>query len=548
MRLMRRLHAALCASVLLALLAALPAATVASGSPSHAEIAGSGSSWAAVAVKQWIADVSSKYSYRVTFTPGGSGQGRKDFAVSATDFGVSDIPYQGRDPLTGEIDASSRPYVYLPIVAGGTAFPYNLSVAGHQIRNLRLKGATVAKIFTNQIKYWDDAQIKSDNNNKLSLPHIPIIPVVHSEASGSTAQFTAYLKTVYPSIWAPFNHGNNISVEVFPRQGAAVAQNGSDGVMNFITSRAGNGTIGFDEYSYALQAGFPVAKLENAAGYYTLPTQYNDAVALTRAQIQTQNPSAADYLTQKLDQVYVNPDKRTYALSSYSYAIIPTGNDSVETKTKTTAQRQTLVDFLFYSICPGQAEVGPLGYSPLPLYLVQDGFGQIGKLKAADPNVDLTSRDVRSCNNPTFDPASKNLNNNRLAQIAPFPPACDQDGAGPCSPASAVINANPTDGKAPSGTSTGANAGQQGGAGPGAATSGGTHVDPNTGQIVSNSGSGAAVASGDVVGVPNELAGSPSTQGFNTVLYILTITALLIVMAAPVLLSRYWANRRGGEQ
>ena len=50
--------------------------------------------------------------------------------------------------------------------------------------------------------------------------------------------------------------------------------------MNFLTSKAANGAIGYDEYSYALGKNYPVAKVENTAGYYTLPTQYNVAVAL----------------------------------------------------------------------------------------------------------------------------------------------------------------------------------------------------------------------------------------------------------------------------
>jgi phosphate transport system substrate-binding protein len=51
----------------------------------------------------------------------------------------------------------------------------------------------------------------------------------------------------------------------------------------------------------------------------------------------------------------------------------------------TTAKRQTLADFLYYSICQGQKEMGPIGYSPLPINLVQAGFEQIAKLKTADP-------------------------------------------------------------------------------------------------------------------------------------------------------------------
>ena len=538
--------------------AALPAA--ASG-PSHTQITGTGSSWSANAVNQWISDVNSQ-GLQVVFTSTGSAQGRKDFAYKTTDFGVSDIAYQGTDPITHQNDTSNgRKFVYLPIVAGGTSFPYNLSFAGHRIRNLRLSGPTLAKIFTNKIKYWDDPAVKADNNNKLLLPHIPVIPVVHSEGSGSTYQFTAYLAKTQSALWTAFS-GNGLATEYFPRAGTQQAQNGSDGVMNFITSSAGNGSIGFDEYSYAKLANFPVAKVLNANGYYTAPTQYNVAVALQKAVIQDTNPSAQDYLTQDLKYVYTDSDPRTYPLSSYSYMIIPTS--ATDSKTSKTAQRQTLADFLNYSICQGQGEVGPIGYSPLPINLVQDGFGQIAKLKAADHGVDLANANVANCHNPTF--IAGQPKKNYLAQIAPKPPACDKTGAGPCAADVGIITANPVSGKAPASSGSGSTGGTRksarstsgGGttAGSNTAASGsgataapaGTSVDPNTGQIVSTT-TGQDTTTGannesDLVGNPTTLAAAPSNSGFDTTLYVLVSALLLALLVGPVALSRYLAARR----
>ena len=268
------------------LIAGLLALLVAGSGPagaadSHALIQGSGSSWSSNAVNQWIADVQSS-GLQVVFSATGSAQGRKDFGYKTTDFAVSDIGYLGHDPVTGETDTSNgRAFAYLPIVAGGTAFPYQVKVGGQPVKNLRLSGLTLAKIFTNQITNWDDPAVTADNNGR-RLPSLPIIPVVHSEGSGSSAQFTKFLDTVYPSVWRPFL-GQAGSTEYFPRKGQAIAQNGSDGVMNFVSSSAANGAIGYDEYSYALGKQWPVAKIENTDGYFTLPTQYNVAVALTQA-------------------------------------------------------------------------------------------------------------------------------------------------------------------------------------------------------------------------------------------------------------------------
>ncbi|HKT04110.1 MAG TPA: substrate-binding domain-containing protein, partial [Rugosimonospora sp.] len=421
----RRLVAALFAVVFAA---ALNAAGTPAYAASHARIEGSGSSWSANAVNQWIADVDSQ-GLQVVFTSSGSAQGRKDFALRTEDYGVTDIPYLGTDSRTGETDTpQGRPFAYLPIVAGGTAFPYQIRVAGKMVTNLRLSGQTLAKIFANQITNWSDPQITTDNNGR-RLPSLPIIPVVHSEGSGSTAQFTQYLDTQYAGIWRPYC-GCTGRTEYYPRTGHQIAQNGSDGVMNFISSGAGNGAIGYDEYSYALNKGYPAVKVENSAGYFTLPTQYNVAVALTLADIDLADVNdPTRYLTQQLDRVYTNPDKRTYPLSSYSYMILPIGTSTQDSRI-TTAKRQTLVDFLYYSICPGQREMGPLGYSPLPLILVQRGFDQVQKLKTADPGVDIQRRDTTTCNNPTF--VAGHPEQNYLAQIAPLPAACDQSGQGPC--------------------------------------------------------------------------------------------------------------------
>jgi ABC-type phosphate transport system substrate-binding protein len=413
---------------------------------SHALIQGSGSSWAANAVNQWVADVASQ-GIQVVYTPDGDAQGRQDFANKTSDFSVTSIGYQGVDPVTGVSDTSQgRDYAYLPIAAGGTAFPYQIILNGKQVRNLRLSGETLAKIFTNQITNWDDPEITKDNNG-VALPSLPITPVVQSEGSGATAQLTRYFATEYPTIWNAFAPGQGMT-EYFPRAGNQIAQNGSNAAMNYVASSQANGSIGYVEYSFALSVNYPVVKMLNTAGYYTLPTQYNVAVALEKAVI-NMDPTSPDYLLQNLDNVYVDPDPRTYPLSSYVYMIEPTGAYPTPETNITTAKRQSIADFEYYAICQGQREIGPIGYSPLPVNLVEAGFGQIDKLKAADPNIDLTQRNILTCGNPTF--VEGHPDANYLAQIAPMPQSCDKLGAGPCTTGQVVTTTTTT---APTTTTT----------------------------------------------------------------------------------------------
>ena len=168
----------------------------------YAQIEGTGSTWSELIVQQWIADVDAN-GMKVVYTGGGSTKGRKDFSQDSTDVAISEIPYQGTDER-GQADTSNgRQYAYLPIVAGGTAFTYQLKIGNDLVRNLRLSGETLAKIFTNQITNWNDPAITKDNNGR-TFPSLPIIPVVRSDGSGTTAQFTTWMDKQYPNIWRPY--------------------------------------------------------------------------------------------------------------------------------------------------------------------------------------------------------------------------------------------------------------------------------------------------------------------------------------------------------
>ncbi len=529
----------------------------ASARAAYAQIEGSGSTWSEVIVQQWISDVDA-LGMKVTYNGGGSSQGRKNFAQNVTDFGISEIPYPGVDEFGNADNSNGRGYAYLPIVAGGTAFTYQLKIGNELVRNLRLSGETLTKIFTGQITDWSDPAIAADNNGR-AFPKLAITPVVRSDGSGTTAQLTTWMDSEYPSIWRPY-FGRSGYTSYYPRKGRMLAQSGSDQVMNTISGFAGNGTIGYVEYAYPLNKDYPVVKVLNEGGYYVEPTQYNVAVALTKARI-NEDRSSPMYLTQILDGVYNATDPRAYPLSSYSYMIIPTGADD---QRMTTAKRQTLGDFMYYSLCEGQAKAGPYGYSPLPLNLVQAGFTQLARLKAADPAVDITNRDATKCNNPTF--VAGNLKENKLAQIAPKPAACDKEGEGPCGTSTGTGEpstdegqpddpaAGNGDGKGEKGGDGASRTGDGGGGGGGGGGDGAeTTVDPITGETVSSDGT-AVSATGTSTGAttdpiyatPTEL--SASRPGDDRAFGALAALELLALILVPGLLIARGVRRGGAAR
>ena len=315
------------------------------------------------------------------------------YIQGTVDFANTEIPFQNPPEPGQQAEMPSRPYAYLPIVAGGTSFMYNLTVggvAGH--RPPRSRARTLSKIFTGQITRWNDPAITKDYGK--TLPNIPIIPVVRSDGAGASAQFTLYMQNQAPSIYCPFirsklHLGGSAcpSVSFYPAFGSSKAQNGSNGVANYVSASYGAGAIGYVEYAYAKRINFPVVSLLNKGGYFSQPTAGNVAVALTKAGI---NPN----LTQNLKDVYNNPDPRAYPMSSYSYMVVPTSTAAPFN----TDKGKTLSTFVNYFLCTGQQKADILGYSPLPKNLVEAGFKQVKRIPGA-----VASPSISKCNNPALE-------------------------------------------------------------------------------------------------------------------------------------------------
>jgi phosphate transport system substrate-binding protein len=80
------------------------------------------------------------------------------------------------------------------VVFGPLAITYNL----YNVDFLVLDAPTLAKIFSGSIRRWDDPAISALN---ASRPPEPIHVVYHSEASGTTDNFQAYLQAASGGAW-----------------------------------------------------------------------------------------------------------------------------------------------------------------------------------------------------------------------------------------------------------------------------------------------------------------------------------------------------------
>ncbi len=526
---------------LVAVLVLLVLSGLGGGPSAHAEvykgITGSGSTWRQNAIQQWVTNVR-QYGMSVNYSGGGSSTGRQQFTNGTVDFAVSEIPFGVQDGASVE-PLPGRKFAYMPIVAGGTSFMYNLVVGGRRVTSLRLSGDTLANIFAGLVTSWDDPAIKADNPS-LALPAKRIVPVVRADGSGTTAQFTAWMLAqqgaIYRQLCAKAGRNPCTQTSNYPALPGFVAKADSAGVAGFVRQSQNEGSITYVEYSYAKNAGFPVAKVLNAAGYYVLPTAQNVAVGLLGATINTDQANPATYLTQRLEGVYRNPDARAYPLSSYSYMILPTAVEGTFTADK----GKTLGAFGYYFLCTGQQNVDALGYSPLPKNLVEAGFDQVRKI----PGVNPQDIDVAKCNNPTFSASGDNL----VARNAPQPPACDKKGASAqCDAAGSPAPAAPTAGARPGATG---GVGGGGSAPPGPSGAGGAGAAPTAG---SDNPAAPGVAGDPGAGDPADPGGAalggalaaapilvPQEQGWRPryTLMALTGLTLLALIVAPALLLR----------
>jgi len=386
-----------------------------------------GSSFAAVAIQEWVGQTATLYGLNINWQVQSSVVGLNDFAANQVDFAASDIPYSSDQAQS----TPTVPYQYMPDVAGGLSFMYNLDGNdGQRINSLILDAEVVDKIFLGEITTWNDPSIAAINPNlQGDLPNTKIVPVYRTDASGENYLLSDYLlhrdgtnftdaQNAFhaqgilgagsPSAtWPTPTPGYSYSASTYPgwTAGNPVGQNGSDNAANYVSSLSSQGSITYVETAYAKEHGMPVASLVNQSGAAVQPTSLNVATALEAAIL---HPD----LTQDLTNVYTNSEANAYPLSAYSYLVTPCSPSLAVAQHTTCAANmrgtstfpvqkgQALGQFVGFMGCAGQEQMATLGYSPLPPNLVQEDFDAIGRLNGGVEPPPITAS---SCRNPYVD-------------------------------------------------------------------------------------------------------------------------------------------------
>ncbi|MEV6159014.1 phosphate ABC transporter substrate-binding protein PstS [Nonomuraea sp. NPDC052129] len=313
--------------------------------PITASISGSGSSAQKGAMDAWRVDFQGLHpDLRVDYNANGSGAGIRDFITGVTAFAGSDVAMHPAEQQLADRRCRSRA-VHLPMVVGPIALAYNLPSAPE----LKLSPTTLTGIFSGRITRWDAAQIAADNRGA-NLPRTGIRLFHRSDDSGTTYNFTAYLKEAGRWPYEP--------ARKFPVTGQGVT--GSAGITEAI--RRTEGSIGYVEYAYASDAALPTAKIRNAAGQFVALSPQSATKALEGARITGHNGD----LIVKFGYLTKNKDAYPIILVTYEIACSQHSDPLVRT-------------FLTYTASDaGQSYLSLYGYAPLPHDLLAKVRAQLG--------------------------------------------------------------------------------------------------------------------------------------------------------------------------
>jgi ABC-type phosphate transport system substrate-binding protein len=489
------------------------------------EVSGGGSTFAQPEYQQWTATESNApANLNVQYSDPGSSAGRDDYATGTYQYGASDIIYYSVDGDNATEAATQHPYTYVTVSAGGLAFMYNIVVGGQQWTGLNLTQQDVCQIFDGQLNNW--SQLASTQGDSiLAAVNEPITAFHRSDSAGESYVLSQYCIAVDPGDWGSFvgyvggndlNEGSggwpgdsdmsvNKPIENWPPilEGnvSSPGASGASVMASDISSpNSGQYSIGYMATAYAVQAGLPVASVQNAnPGDFVQPNATSVNAALAYAQPNSEGT---------FDLQFTGPNPAAYFPSTYSYAIAPTSTNAPASA----AVDATLSSFLCYAIGQGQGNVGLLKYAPLSAEVTALSVSAIEQIPGAPPNA--------QCG--TGGPAPVIAVPQGVAPVTIPPPSGSAGGSGSGgggTPGSTgptgSSSGTPASGAAPgadAGSPTGTAAG--GGAGSGAAGGGsGAAAGAATTTTLAGATTKGGSASSTAAGSPTDTAAGGSTAG-----------------------------------
>lgn len=285
----------------------------------------------------------------------GSGSGQREFLQGRTAFAGTDSPLSAAQRTQSEkVCAAGGRAVHLPVLGGPIAIGFRLP----GVRQLTLDAVTLAKIFRGQITRWNDPAIAKLNPD-VDLPSMRIQAFHRSDASGTTDNFTSYLRAAAQDAW-PYPHGQRWPV------GGGRSAKGSSGLAAQVKRTPG--AIGYVELAYTIGNTIPAAAIDTGAPSPVAPTVVNASKALSTAKV----ASTKDDLVLKLD--YTSKSRNAYPINMVTYEVVCNKGNKPATWPATKA-------FLAYIAGEsGQQDLSFQGYATLPAPIMKEVRSKLHKM------------------------------------------------------------------------------------------------------------------------------------------------------------------------
>ncbi|MEU7045832.1 phosphate ABC transporter substrate-binding protein PstS [Streptomyces varsoviensis] len=277
---------------------------------------------------------------KINYKGTGSGAGVQEFLQGKTAFAGSDSALKPEEVTKSKGVLKGGQGINLPMVGGPIAIGYK--VPG--VKDLVLDADTLAKIFDGKISKWNDPAIAKLNKDA-KLPDLKIQAFHRSDESGTTDNFTKYLKAAAPKSW-PYE-----PAKAWAAKGGQSAD-GSAGVSSQV--KQNDGAISYFELSYATANSIDTVKIDTGAAAPVAATSDNASKAIADAKV----VGSGKDLALKLN--YATKAEGAYPITLVTYEILGDKGNKADTLAATKS-------FLTYvSSEAGQAGLKELGYAPLP--------------------------------------------------------------------------------------------------------------------------------------------------------------------------------------
>ncbi|MEV6779586.1 phosphate ABC transporter substrate-binding protein PstS [Streptomyces syringium] len=305
------------------------------------QLLASGSSAQKNAMDLWVKNyMAACKDVQINYKPTGSGAGIQEFLQGKTAFAGSDSALKPEEVAKSKQVVKGGQGINLPLLGGPIAIGYH--VPG--VDNLVLDADTLAKIFDSKIEKWNDEAIKKLNPGA-KLPDLKIQAFHRSDESGTTDNFTKYLKAAADKSW-PYE-----PAKAWKAKGGQSAD-GSAGVSSQVKQTAG--AISYFELSYASANSIKTVKLNTGASAPVEATSDNASKAIAEAKI----VGTGKDLALKLN--YATKADGAYPITLVTYEVVGDKGNKAETLPATKS-------FLTYIASEdGQAVLKEMGYAPLP--------------------------------------------------------------------------------------------------------------------------------------------------------------------------------------